>query len=93
MSPLWGLGELVYRYAIHISPLWGFVSWTRCPPTVLIQKESANWRNAGFFVELSDVRAGKPDAPPTMGLESEVRNTYGVLEHGKVDFLRCDEFQ
>ena len=25
MSPLWGLEELVYRCAIHISPLWGFV--------------------------------------------------------------------
>ena len=24
LSPLWGLGRLVYRCAIHLSPLWGF---------------------------------------------------------------------
>ena len=25
-------------------------------------------------------------------LQFEVHNSYGALEHGEVDFLRCDEF-
>ena len=30
---IWGLGELVYRCAIYISPLWGFLGRARCPIT------------------------------------------------------------
>ena len=92
MSSLWGLGKLVYRYAIHISPLWGFVSWAGGPTYGAHIKRKCKVEQCRVFIKLSGVRAGQ-DAPPTMGLESEMRNTYGVLEHGKVDFLCGDEFQ
>ena len=53
-----------------MSPLWGFVSWARCPTYEVHTKRECKVEKYRVFVELSGVRAGQ-DAPPTMGVEPE----------------------
>ena len=54
LSPLWGLGELVCRCTIHLSPRWGFVSRARCPTyryRVQFYRPAHKWGVLTFIVD------------------------------------------